>query len=161
MSARARALLLVIGALLTVWVAGILIQRHFNRDPEGVGGGQERDAGTPPTAAGDGLDEPPEFYVSDPSLARPGPVEIREHLRSADGGSLYWTAYYIELVDGRFAFGFSDDHGNTRTIFVSHPVEHSIFVGDEAIDRFRKRSPPEVDEPRRGIAGMAGGDSLR
>jgi hypothetical protein len=72
-------------------------------------------------------------------LTKVGPIEIKKKLLGADAAVLYWTAYLISLADGRFAFGFSDGDGNTRSIYLARPIAHEVLLGDEALQEFRKR----------------------
>jgi hypothetical protein len=86
-------------------------------------------------------DPAPEFYVSDPALLHKTEHKIEELIRADDKSPLSNAPYFLVLNDGRFAFGYSDELGKTRPMFVEHDVPYQIYLYDDAWEQWNLRKP--------------------
>lgn len=101
---------------------------------------------TPSTA----LAEPePEFVVSDQSLLRQDGVLIRERMvGSATSHGLEGAPYFVQISDGRYAYGFADAQGWTHPIRIDKPLPYEVFWYDDAW----KRRQMQAEKIRLGAA---------
>ena len=122
-----RALAIAAGLLVALWLGGVLIQ-SFAEDPQ------------PRTTPAEADPEPapdPKPIVSDSELLKEKPFRIREKARATDGSTLENAPYLIVLRDGRYAFGYTNDHGDTLDLFTPERVDYDVFYYEEAWSRLR------------------------
>jgi hypothetical protein len=74
----------------------------------------------------------PEFVVSDRSLLRQDGVLIRERSVGSTGQGLDGAPYFLQISDGRYAYGFADAEGWTHPIRVGQPLPYEVFWYDDA-----------------------------
>lgn len=74
----------------------------------------------------------PQFVVSHPDLAQPGPHRVRERKAGTSASSGASTPYFIQFADGRYVCGYTDSRGDTKPVFTKSVVSHEIFWDGEA-----------------------------
>lgn len=93
--------------------------------------------------------------ASDPHLLEPARHVIRDAaLAGPSETGQAAIPYLIELADGRFVFGKTDDAGRTRSVYTDELVAHRTTWGDDAVvalDRRQRQAQREADgAPRAG-----------
>lgn len=83
----------------------------------------------------------PEFFVADPVLLVQNAHKIQEVVRSDDKSILPNAPYFILLQDGRFAFGYSDQNGKTRALFMAQDIPYELYLYDEAWAQWEAHRP--------------------
>jgi hypothetical protein len=86
------------------------------------------------------LPDAPRFHASDPRLIRKTAHEIQYQYTDEAGQPWSDTPYFIQLADGRYAFGYTDERGFTRAIFTDRKQEATVVWADEALARWFARS---------------------
>ena len=133
MTRFAKSFLLAAGACLTAAaiIVGIRVYRMPLGEPETT-----NVADLDAEAEGD----PPEFFVSDRALTEKSEHEIRaQSVDSRAGKPAENVAYFIELEDGRYAFGHTDASGHTRPVYTRRPTKHTLFWMEEAVAKWDAR----------------------
>ncbi len=90
---------------------------------------------------GGSQDEAPDFFASDSALLIVKAHKIEEVIRADDNSTLANAPYLLLLEDGRFAFGYSDEDGKTRPIFVARDLPYQLYLYEEAWEQWEKHKP--------------------
>lgn len=146
MISGARRVNLIVGAsFVAATGAGYwLIDRGFNQ-----GGGDNNDDGRAASARGDapggrqlqrvieqGDPLAPRFFVSHPTLLNEGGRAVRERwLEGPDDHGRANVPYFIQFIDGRYAFGRTNDAGDAQPLYTEGLVAHRVFWGHQALQR--------------------------
>ncbi len=143
-----RAIIAVVVGAVAVLTIVVVIQKHA-RDPE-TSNPADLEYEKAIRVDAHGLDvrdgEAPEFFVSDPTLLVKTPHVIEAQMTDqATGKSLSDAPYFIELADGRYAFGYADSDGRTRSLFTQAPVKYTVFWYDDAWEHWDKRRAASPD----------------
>ena len=144
---RILSLVVAIGA--AIWLSIIVVQR-FSRDPE---------VSNPTDLHYDAQTQfAPDFVPSDPALTHETPDRIQDQITDkATGKGLADAPYFIEVDDGRFAFGYADANGFTRPIYTNGRREHRVYWYDDAWEHWNRRKHPDGGAPALERVGKKGG----
>lgn len=140
---------LVIAAIVATGLLSlaIVIMQSRTRDPEIANAADLEDAAV--------FEEPPSFFVSDASLLQESGFPIVETLADESTREPVGDApYFLQLADGRYAFGYTDAKGRTRPVFSRTKVRHSIHWYDDAWERWeRTKQTRDTAATQQGGAG--------
>lgn len=125
-----KAVLLTVLAATSLWGLAIWIQGHFG-EPESTNPADLE-------GSAESGEERLEFFTSDPSLLEPPGAPVQEQaVDAATGKGLPGAPYLLLLSDGRYAFGYADADGKTRTLYAPPATTHEVFWYDEAWEKRR------------------------
>lgn len=140
-----RAILSALAMVVAVWAALVLIQK-CSRDPEVT---NTADTERP----SEGIELGPAFFVSDPTLLVPQGIAVEERaIDKASGRGLADAPYFIQFSDGRYAYGYADDQGRTRSLYASQSVAHEVFWYDDAWAKRNALSQRPREAGEQGVA---------
>ena len=139
-----RAAVIAVAALVGALVI-VVVSQNRARDPETSNPAdlayEKEKAGRLDASQGepDG-DEPPDFFVSDDKLLVKTEHEVREQITDeATGKGIAEAPYFVELANGRFAFGYADAEGRTRPLFTRTKEKFAVYWYDDAWERWNAR----------------------
>ncbi len=129
--------ILIVVVLLVVGIIGLL-QFAPVRDPEITNIG---DIEGQMDSSNEVEGEFPVFFVSDPRLRNRTEHEMSEKLVDDKQVGLADAPFFIQIADGRWAAGRTDNFGKTPPIFSTKPERYETYFYDEAVERWHKNRP--------------------
>lgn len=82
----------------------------------------------------------PDFFVSDPALSRKTAHEIKLQYVDQTKTGLDNAAYFIELENGRYAFGYTGKAGLTRPIYTDRAETFKAYWVQDALERWFQKA---------------------
>lgn len=95
---------------------------------------------------------PTPVVASDPLLLQPATHMIRDGaFGGPTGAGQGGIPYLVELADGRYVFGKTDDSGHTRAVYTDERVAHRTTWGDDAVTALERRRRQEDKDAPKGV----------